>query len=155
MPNVAQQQRSSGTTKSAGIVGKSSISDRARRRRREASPEPLSKFKEHHLRPRAGKVIVQDFSDVVHTRFFAKLPADEQKLFDQATRLCATSAHVQECCLLDGGRKGHAYSKPLGRSGSHQWVNGAVHEILWDEVAQSGIDMPSWRTSGSIYPSKV
>lgn len=40
MPNVAQQQRSSGTTKSAGIVGKSSISDRARRRRREASPEP-------------------------------------------------------------------------------------------------------------------
>lgn len=40
MPNVAQWQRSSGTTTSAGIVGNSSISDRARHRRQEASPEP-------------------------------------------------------------------------------------------------------------------
>lgn len=40
MPSVAQWQRSSGTTTSAGIVGNSSISDRARHRRQEASPEP-------------------------------------------------------------------------------------------------------------------
>lgn len=61
--------------------------------------ETTRKFKEHLLRSRAGKGIEQDFADVVQTRFFAKLPVDEQKLFDRATRLCAASAHVQELNL--------------------------------------------------------
>lgn len=52
MPNVAQHQRSSGTTASAGIVGNSSISDRARRRRhREASPEPHQQLHELEEQP--------------------------------------------------------------------------------------------------------
>ncbi|OXB38572.1 hypothetical protein J007_01611 [Cryptococcus neoformans] len=61
--------------------------------------ETIPKFKERLRSNKSGKVIEQDFADVVQTVFFffsAKLLTDEQKLFDQAVHLCATSAHVQE-----------------------------------------------------------
>ncbi|AFR93720.2 hypothetical protein C343_01611 [Cryptococcus neoformans C23] len=60
--------------------------------------ETIPKFKERLRSNKSGKVIEQDFADVVQTVFFfsAKLLTDEQKLFDQAIHLCATSAHVQE-----------------------------------------------------------